>query len=946
LPILLTRYAISTKAVNKNDQPDGLLESFAPALSGDFSVDIEPPLGATAQYTLRRLRNGYIYLYDERRNKWQAYYINTAGFLSEFQFPKADWSKPAASSEDDKTPCDPANLAKGLCVTIMSPATEASIVWLTYSDVEWTEDVYLAHKKKSVRELHMRKFDVAAWLASGEHKHAAPIAELGERVAEFKSGVDAESFKPFSAALFNKVMAPEIVRSFDAIVKGKGVIVALDDPVAMAGELALLMSVRHEGIRQEDRFAKGLHASGTIKAFYNGLIDSVDAEVFNEANKSAEIYAMSKLGYSKMKELERENKSPYDALKAYPTNWAEEYRKLLNVTPEKLEKARNKAWAKYDNNSYFSMERMRTFDMQFKTASEMHYTETIEPLAKVHVAWMQSPCMIEYFKNNFSLLDKRAKLTYRECFFLAMGTTQMWQPCRKLYEKWLAEADWRDRNNLLVRAIIFNSDVLAPMLDRLAAEYQEMLDALKASPELEENSTENFVVRLPPMTEGLLSTVEALFSQTGKIFPISYTMLGLGSRYSAIASEVLIRPPDSINRVMALMSLEAGKGVIVPTEIYGTKMATAWYGMEKALGIAGETGVTMGRPNEVRRLFMQRAEVALGNIEGKPAWGLRAYHLLSPEQVRGLIDWKLGMIEKRQSALVQSLSKTLYVSSMSDYMRLLHTDSGYTLRATLPADIKRAVSAMYDQASAESKLFYTKSGEWALRGASWSFVVLILSTVGLRQTWKALVQPDQDGVQLYESIGRFGIMVACTVSSAAGIVEGLEMAMRARPELAEYLPQYRWMSNPLVAKLARFPAAYAAAVMCAFDNADGFQALETGRNQLAAAYFLSAIVDFTSAAVMLAAFSGIGILVGVLAVATSFLINELEVDVYQDWLERCEFGRGVEGSGKHKYPSVLVAETAWQNALESAGVYNRTVRRNKEVIMWRQAMDNLSSGVR
>jgi hypothetical protein len=64
LPILLTRYAIAPA------------ESTAPKLSGTLGGTVinAVPVGAKAHYTLRLVRAGYVYVYDER-GYWDEYAV-------------------------------------------------------------------------------------------------------------------------------------------------------------------------------------------------------------------------------------------------------------------------------------------------------------------------------------------------------------------------------------------------------------------------------------------------------------------------------------------------------------------------------------------------------------------------------------------------------------------------------------------------------------------------------------------------------------------------------------------------------------------------------------------------------------------------------------------------------------------------------------------------------
>ena len=59
--------------------------SKAPALTGHFRIDERAPQSvSTAKYTLRALRAGYLYTYDEKRKLLRAYMVIDNGMLWRF----------------------------------------------------------------------------------------------------------------------------------------------------------------------------------------------------------------------------------------------------------------------------------------------------------------------------------------------------------------------------------------------------------------------------------------------------------------------------------------------------------------------------------------------------------------------------------------------------------------------------------------------------------------------------------------------------------------------------------------------------------------------------------------------------------------------------------------------------------------------------------------------
>lgn len=173
LPILPVRYAVARK--------DGA--ATAPPLGTPFEQSITLP-EENAHYTLRLLRDGYLYVYDEGIDWWSAYVVSSEGNLFEFDIQ-------AKSPPDigDKHPCSSgSDPYKARCITVPD-VQSATKVWLGFSDTAWTQAVLDKHQSADYRQAHMTCIDVADWLASGaSQSHMASMELLAQRVAEFAPG--------------------------------------------------------------------------------------------------------------------------------------------------------------------------------------------------------------------------------------------------------------------------------------------------------------------------------------------------------------------------------------------------------------------------------------------------------------------------------------------------------------------------------------------------------------------------------------------------------------------------------------------------------------------------------------------------------------------------------------------------------------------------------------
>lgn len=177
LPLLLARYAVC--------RSDEDVARPAPPLQAPFGAGVQdialPP--AEAHYALRLLRGGYVYAFNEARGEWLAWQANDHGDLSPFDIraatpPPQNDTAPASCSRHDR-----AMLSK--CI-LLPDAKWATTLWLTYSAVPWTNNVWKRHHDHDYRRRSMRRIDVAAWRASGHvQPHVASLYDALEQVAEF-----------------------------------------------------------------------------------------------------------------------------------------------------------------------------------------------------------------------------------------------------------------------------------------------------------------------------------------------------------------------------------------------------------------------------------------------------------------------------------------------------------------------------------------------------------------------------------------------------------------------------------------------------------------------------------------------------------------------------------------------------------------------------------------
>jgi hypothetical protein len=224
VPIMPLRYAVAPA------------QSSAPTATGP-SVALS---AKAAHYTTRLLRSGYLYVYDEARDRWESYFVTPQAMF--FKLAETPGIPPVLP----KKPFDCADLshrALASCITIRD-AKNATNVWLGFSDVEWTAAVREKHSSADYRKRHMRSVKVNAYAGSVDTKYCFDMKDIGKKVAEYamepaKIKTDL-NWSPFAIDP-RKMQTARLLEESEKLAPGKGFAVVLDDPTGVAAELGVLM---------------------------------------------------------------------------------------------------------------------------------------------------------------------------------------------------------------------------------------------------------------------------------------------------------------------------------------------------------------------------------------------------------------------------------------------------------------------------------------------------------------------------------------------------------------------------------------------------------------------------------------------------------------------------------------------------------------------------------
>ena len=480
LPIMPLRYGLAWAGdeVRGGEQAPGLSEPF------DTSA-VPGPGTARAHHTLRMLRAGYLYVYDEGNDDWSGYEVDEGGMLHRFDVDEGPFegSTPATPAMCSRTA--PLSLAR--CIQI-SNAERAGNVWMAFTDTRWTSAVKARHDDSGYRARHMRCVDVGAWVrgnGASPQPHAAALSQVLERVAEYVIP-EPEAVYHDQAAAYGQsrtlgvtpiatvraVVNPAFHFSpyvFSARPRGDftGVLwgehpddaveldvppmmVALDDPVGMTAEVAALMNHRLEEFMHERERVRPLAVSSAILQ----LRDAVEHQ--------AVLAAVDSMDRS------RERVSAYADMRGGP-GAGDMATAGMELTARDLVRVRREAWNDGGYLSRYDEAERGRWQAQHEAELQALDEAVIAPLANVHLQLLESSELRIHLQCNYDPADVRSGAGYLGAVLSCIADTQDKVPQAELYERWFNGSP-HERDNLLLRAYALNQDDIAEAIATAAEE--------------------------------------------------------------------------------------------------------------------------------------------------------------------------------------------------------------------------------------------------------------------------------------------------------------------------------------------------------------------------------------------------------------------------------------------------------------------------------------------
>lgn len=434
--------------------------SRAPELPPEFNVNINAQ--GEIKYTTRLLREGYLYVYDEKRDIWTDYIITEDSY-----YWKVTTDTPSLIPKLDQKPCatkpDEVARASFISLPLALNQNDNGRFWFSWSQYAWTDSVKEMHNQTEFREKYMQCFDLKQWLLEKKANQTVPFIQLRQTVAEYcDARINPSFFDFYSSPWLNKTesetdfllnSATELACSPLSSDPSRAAIIHFQDPIAITQDLSQLILHSQDDFLDICRKNPNLHDFDRKLTTYSNL--ALAEYNVKENNKLQNFLAAEEL----------ENKAYYgDGLNFIRPNRAEENaKKIRNYTNENYELWADNEWDRYlFHTNKTNLEQFTTdYNMQKK-----EYEDNYEvPLFDMYLATLKHSYFINYFIHHFDSTDKISGGNYTDTLSSCLIGSQINAQCADYIEKQL-NGKFDDKENIFMRAYIFNQDDAATFYEK------------------------------------------------------------------------------------------------------------------------------------------------------------------------------------------------------------------------------------------------------------------------------------------------------------------------------------------------------------------------------------------------------------------------------------------------------------------------------------------------
>lgn len=473
-PILLARYAVA--------RTDAEVRRRAPPLQAPFGSGVKDIVlpASDAQYTLRLLRGGYVYAFNETRDEWLAWQVNEHGDLSSFDIRD---TSPPPQNDDAPASCSRHGSAMMSKCIVLPDAKWGTTLWLAFSAAPWTAKVWRRHQNAAYRQRSMRRIDMAGWVGSGNPQpHMASLYQTLDQVAEFHL-VDTYSILPKTPDATN-LPRMEVLPGAHALAHSLSgrvqyaqhqldllraqarlaarqdapdhplavapALVALDDPVGIIADLNQLAMTRLLEWENEPERAEKRQSAAAITALREAIHQgAIEDEVHRKRTNAMVGRGIVGVFGGRAAAQELSRSLPLWTDDAFAVEDEEEVLRLGR-----------KSWKKYRKHLRGGNAYARWLKNTYLDEQDRFYQKHIAALDDGYIAWLSAAAFKQHMVCNFDSTDTTSGILYQEAVTaMLQDATSRGKVFAYVLEQ-LENGDPLDPESILLRAQVWNQDAL------------------------------------------------------------------------------------------------------------------------------------------------------------------------------------------------------------------------------------------------------------------------------------------------------------------------------------------------------------------------------------------------------------------------------------------------------------------------------------------------------
>ncbi|QBE62732.1 T6SS effector BTH_I2691 family protein [Pseudoduganella lutea] len=444
--------------------PNG--QSEVPGISGNFKIIGGPEDITPAKYTLRKLRTGYLYTYEEKQKRLKAYMVLSTGALWEFPVEYAPVFDPDSSI---RCCMDRVKVALSYCIDVGPADCEIlGNIWLGWSNVLWTKTTVANIQNAGWRKKHMQCIDGQMMLA-GKAPHSAKFQENYSVIPHFTCDNSAQkkAFAYSNSSPDREASLHDRGQNLKNVLQEQcpygGFIIALNDPVGITNDLSELTSPTHHAGFDEEMY-RGQICTQLIYSLENTVREdariSTEGEILLERAGELSPEVAHGGAMSKMWKMMRAG-----GISKYAEQQKAERKKYGNSKEGRILAAQEEAWKDIlthpEGGSLLDDALIKSFPERYHNAVKK-YEPIGSRISNLHCSWLTSTQLSEWMAGTHDETDLRSGYAFRESLSQCIGKAVSVERCQSILENWMASGSLVDTRNLYGRALLYNQkEILA-----------------------------------------------------------------------------------------------------------------------------------------------------------------------------------------------------------------------------------------------------------------------------------------------------------------------------------------------------------------------------------------------------------------------------------------------------------------------------------------------------